>query len=196
LNRKFKIGCILGIVIVVLVVAVVLRGIIFGGRNTMVKKEVAVEEAWAQVQNVYQRRLDLVPNLAEATKSYMKLEKDIFESIADARASIQEAQNPSQLETANKEISTFIGDLKVIVEDTPELKASEVVSDLMVQLEGTENRVTVERMRYNEAIQEYNTYIKLFPNYIIARWFGFEEKEFFEAQPGAEVAPEIDLEIE
>jgi len=196
LNRKFKIGCILGIVIVVLVVAVVLIGIIFGGRNTMVKKEVAVEEAWAQVQNVYQRRLDLVPNLAEATKSYMKLEKDIFESIADARASIQEAQNPSQLETANKEISTFIGDLKVIVEDTPELKASEVVSDLMVQLEGTENRVTVERMRYNEAIQEYNTYIKLFPNYIIARWFGFEEKEFFEAQPGAEVAPEIDLEIE
>lgn len=196
MNRKFKIGCILGIVIVVLVVAVVLIGIIFGGRNTMVKKEVAVEEAWAQVQNVYQRRLDLVPNLAEATKSYMKLEKDIFESIADARASIQEAQNPSQLETANKEISTFIGDLKVIVEDTPELKASEVVSDLMVQLEGTENRVTVERMRYNEAIQEYNTYIKLFPNYIIARWFGFEEKEFFEAQPGAEVAPEIDLEIE
>lgn len=196
MNKKFTIGCILGIVIVLIIAAVIVVGIIFGGRNNMVKKEVAIENAWAQVQNVYQRRLDLVPNLAEATQSYMQLEKDIFESITEARASIAEAENPSQLEAANEEISSFIGDIRVIVEDTPELRASEVVSDLMVQLEGTENRITVERMRYNESVREYNTYIRLFPNYFIARWFGFEQKEFFEAEPGAETAPDIDLEIE
>jgi LemA protein len=195
-RKRLSVGCIGGIiaVVVVLILIIITVSVIFGGRNNMVTKQVEVEKAWAQVQNVYQRRLDLVPNLANSTKAYMKLEKDIFTAIADARAGIQSAQNPGQLESANQPINSFIRDLRVVVEDTPELKASETVRDLMTQLEGTENRVTVERMRYNEAVQAYNTYIRLFPNNFVAGMFGFTPKEFFEAQPGAETAPSVNLE--
>ena len=197
-RRRFSAGCIVGIIVVViiLILAIIVVSVIFGGRNTMIKKEETVDNAWAQVQNVYQRRLDLVPNLAESTKAYMQLEKDIFDAIASARAGIQQAQNPNELETVNREINSFIRDIKVVVEDTPELKASEVVRDLMSQLEGTENRVTVERMRYNESVRDYNTYIRLFPNNFVAGLFGFSPRDFFEAEPGAETAPSIDLSLE
>jgi len=197
-KRRFSIGCIAGViaVVVILILIIIAVSVIFGGRNNMVTKETEVEKAWAQVQNVYQRRLDLVPNLAESAKAYMKLEKDIFEAIASARAGIQSAENPSQLESATSEVNSLIRDIKVVVEDTPELKASDVVRDLMTQLEGTENRIAVERMRYNEAVQDYNRYIRLFPNNFVAGLFGFTAKEFFEAEPGAETAPSIDLEIE
>jgi LemA protein len=195
-KRRLSVGCIGGIiaVVVVLILIIIAVSVIFGGRNNMVTKQVEVEKAWAQVQNVYQRRLDLVPNLASSAKAYMQLEKYIFKSIADARAGIQSAQNPGQLEAESQGINSFIRDLKVIVEDTPELKASETIRDLMTQLEGTENRIAVERMRYNEAVQAYNTYIRLFPNNFVAGMFGFTPKEFFEAQPGAETAPSVNLE--
>jgi len=196
LNKKITIGCSIGAVIAIIIIAIILVSTIFGGRNNMVKKEILVEESWAQVQNVYQRRVDLVPNLAESAKAYMQLEKDIFEAIADARASIQSAETPGDIESANQEINSFIRDLKVVVENTPELKASGVVKDLMSQLEGTENRIAVERKRFNESVRDYNTYIKLFPNYIIAGWFGFTEKDFFEAEEGAEIAPEVNLELD
>jgi len=197
-KRRFSPGCIVGAiaVVIILILIIISVSVIFGGRNTMVTREVAVENAWAQVQNVYQRRLDLVPNLAESAKGYMQLEKDIFEAIAQARAGINSADNPGELEKVNTDINSFIRDIKVVVEDTPELKASEVVRDLMSQLEGTENRIAVERMRYNEAVQSYNTYIRLFPNNFVAGLFGFTAKEFFEAEPGAETAPEIDLSLE
>lgn len=197
-RRKFSAGCIIGavVIVIVLILAVIAVSVIFGGRNTMVTKEVAVDNAWAQVQNVYQRRLDLVPNLAESTKGYMQLEKDIFEAIAAARAGIDSAENPQDLEKVNTDINSFIRDIKVVVEDTPELKASEVVQDLMAQLEGTENRIAVERMRYNESVQDYNTYIRLFPQNFVAGLFGFTPKTFFEAEPGAETAPEIDLSLD
>ncbi|MBM3700342.1 MAG: LemA family protein [Actinobacteria bacterium] len=197
-GRRFSPGCIIGViaVVIILILIIISVSVIFGGRNTMVTREIAVDNAWAQVQNVYQRRLDLVPNLAEAAKGYMQLEKDIFEAIAQARSGINGAQNPGELEKVNTDINSFIRDIKVVVEDTPELKASEVVRDLMQQLEGTENRITVERMRYNEAVQSYNTYIRLFPNNFVAGLFGFAPREFFQAQPGAETAPEIDLSLE
>ena len=197
-SKRFSPGCIIGViaVVIILILIIISVSVIFGGRNTMVTREIAVDNAWAQVQNVYQRRLDLVPNLAEAAKGYMQLEKDIFEAIAQARAGINSAQNPGELEKVNTDINSFIRDIKVVVEDTPELKASEVVRDLMSQLEGTENRITVERMRYNEAVQSYNTYIRLFPNNFVAGLFGFTPREFFQAQPGAETAPEIDLSLE
>ena len=196
-GRKLSMGCIGGViaVVIVLILIIIAVSVIFGGRNNMVTKELEVDKAWAQVQNVYQRRLDLIPNLANSAKGYMQLEKDIFTAIAEARAGIQSAASPSQLETANQGINSFIRDLKVIVEDTPELKASETVRDLMTQLEGTENRVAVERMRFNEAVQDYNTYIRLFPNNMVASLFGFTPKEFFEALPGAETAPSVDLEL-
>jgi len=196
MRKKVTLGCIIGFVAVIIIIAIVLVAYVVDSRNKMATKEIETENAWAQVQNVYQRRLDLVPNLAESTKAYMQLEKDIFEMIAEARAGIQNAGTPAELESASEEISSLIGNIRVTVEDTPELKASETVRDLMVQLEGTENRIATERGRFNETIGDYNTYIKLFPRNIIAGWFGFEAKEFFEAQEGAETAPEVDLELD
>src|SRR4030065_1091744 len=109
----------------------------------------------------------------------MQVEKDIFETIAEARAGINSAETPAELENVNKEINSFIGSLRVIVEDTPELKASETVRDLMTQLEGTENRIATERGRFNESERGYNNYIKMFPRNAIAGLFGFVVKEFF-----------------
>ncbi len=196
MRKRITLGCAIGFVAVIIIIAIVLVAYVVDSRNKMVTKEIETENAWGQVQNVYQRRLDLVPNLAESTKAYMQLEKDIFEMIAEARAGIQNAGTPAELESASEEISSIIGDIRVVVEDTPELKASETVRDLMVQLEGTENRIATERGRFNETIRDYNTYIKLFPRNIIAGWFGFEAKEFFEAQEGAEIAPGVDLELD
>ncbi len=184
------------IIIIVIAVLVILAIYVVNSRNAMVTKELEVDNAWAQVQNVYERRLDLIPNLAESVKGYMQMEKDIFESIAEARAGISSAGTPADIENVNKEISSFIGDLKVVVEDTPELKASETVIDLMTQLEGTENRITTERGRFNETVKVYNTFINMFPRNMIAKLFGFESREFFEAREGAEVAPEVDLSLE
>jgi LemA protein len=196
MGKKIALGCVIGFVAVIIVIGLIMVAYIVDSRNKMVAKEIEVDNAWAQVQNVYQRRLDLVPNLAKSAQAYMQLEKDIFEAIAEARAGINNAETPAEIESVNKEISSFIDDIKVVVEDTPELKASETVGDLMVQLEGTENRIAVERGRFNEAIKDYNTYIKLFPRNIIAGWFGFEAREFFEAEEGAETVPEVDLELE
>ncbi len=196
MNKKFAIGCSVIAVLVILILIAVFFGVYINIRNNMVAKDVKVSESWAQVQNVYQRRLDLIPNIAEAAKAYLKLEKDIFEAIAAARSGIQSAQNPSELESAASEVNSLIRDIKVVVEDTPELKASETIRDLMNQLEGTENRITVERQRFNESVRDYNVYIKSWPNSIIAGRLGFEEKEFFAAEEGAESAPEIDMSIE
>lgn len=196
MNKKFAIGCSIIAVLVILILIAVFFGVYINIRNNMVAKDVKVDESWAQVQNVYQRRLDLIPNIAEAAKAYLKLEKDIFEAIAAARSGIQSAQTPSELEGAASEVNSIIRDIKVVVEDTPELKASETIRDLMNQLEGTENRITVERQRFNESVRDYNVYIKSWPNSIIAGRMGFEEKEFFAAEEGAESAPEIDMSIE
>jgi LemA protein len=196
LNKKFAIGCSAIAVLFILILIAVFFGFYISIRNNMVAKDVKVSESWAQVQNVYQRRLDLIPNIAEAAKAYLKLEKDIFEEIAAARSGIQSAQTPSELESAASDADALIRDIKVVVEDTPELKASETVRDLMNQLEGAENRITVERQRFNESVRDYNVYIKSWPNSIIAGRLGFEEKEFFAAKEGAETAPEIDMSIE
>ena len=196
MGKKFTIGCVVAIIVVIVIVGLSFAAYIISSRNNMVAKEVTIDQAWAQVQNVYQRRLDLIPNLVESTKGYMQLEKDIFEAITEARAGINSAETPSELESATQQLGSFINDFKVIVEDTPELKASETVRDLMTQLEGSENRIAVERSRFNETIGDYNIYIKMWPRNIIAGWFGFTEKEFFEAQPGAEIAPEVDLELD
>ena len=196
MGKKFTIGCVVAIIVVIVIVGLSFAAYIISSRNNMVAKEVTIDQAWAQVQNVYQRRLDLIPNLVESTKGYMQLEKDIFEAITEARAGINSAETPSELESATQELGSFIDDIRIVVEDTPELKASETVRDLMTQLEGSENRIAVERSRFNEKIGEYNIYIKMWPRNIIAGWFGFTEKEFFEAQPGADIAPEVDLELD
>ncbi|MCL4386008.1 MAG: LemA family protein [Cyanobacteria bacterium] len=196
MNKKFVLGCIVVFVIVVLIAVAIFFGVLVNIRNNMTAKNVKVDQEWSQVQNVYQRRLDLVPNLAEAAKAYLKLEKDIFKSIADARAGIAAAKTPSELDNATREVNSFIRDFRVVVEDTPELKASETIRDLMNQLEGTENRIAVERQRFNEAVGDYNTYIKMWPQSIIASRYGFTPREFFQAEPGAEKAPDINLNID
>lgn len=197
MGKKFTIGCVAAIIVITVIVGLSFAAYIISSRNNMVAKEVTIDQAWAQVQNVYQRRLDLIPNLVESTKGYMQLEKDIFEAITEARAGINSAETPSELESATQELGgSFIDDIRIVVEDTPELKASDTVRDLMIQLEGSENRIAVERSRFNETIGDYNIYIKMWPRNIIADWFGFTEKEFFEAQPGAEIAPEVDLELD
>ena len=196
MNKKFLIGCIVIFVVVILIGVAIFFGVFINIRNNMTQKNVKIDQEWSQVQNVYQRRIDLVPNLAEAAKAYLKLEKDIFKSIADARAGVAAAKTPSDLENATTEINSFIRDFRVVVEDTPELKASETIRDLMNQLEGTENRIAVERQRFNEAVGDYNTYIRLWPQSIIASRYGFEPRAFFEAEPGAEKAPDIDLNID
>ena len=196
MSKKFAIGCVIVFVLVVLIAVAIFFGVLVNIRNNMTTKNVKVDEEWSQVQNVYQRRLDLVPNLAEAAKAYLKLEKDIFKSIADARAGITAAKTPAALDSATTEINSFIRDFRVVVEDTPELKASETIKDLMNQLEGTENRITVERQRFNESVGDYNTYIKLWPQSIIASRYGFEPRDFFQAEAGAETAPDINLNID
>jgi LemA protein len=196
LNKKFAVGCVIVFVLVVLIAVAIFFGVLINIRNNMTAKNVKVDQEWSQVQNVYQRRLDLVPNLAEAAKAYLKLEKDIFTSIADARAGISAAKTPSELDNATQGINSFIRDFRVVVEDTPELKASETIRDLMNQLEGTENRITVERQRFNESVGDYNTYIKMWPQSIIASKYGFEPRDFFQAEAGAEMAPDINLNID
>jgi len=201
LGKKLTMGCVIVIIVaIVLVVGLSIGAYILFSWRKMIALEAEVDNTWAQVQTVYQRRLDLVDNLASSARGYMQLEKDIFEKITEARAGIHNAETMAQLDNANantsQALSSFFDDFNVIVEDTPELKSSEVVTGLMVQLEGTENRVAVERSRFNNAVKVYNVFIKTPPRNIIAGWFGFTEKEFFEAQPGAEIAPEVDLELE
>jgi LemA protein len=201
LGKKLTMGCIVGIIVAIVLVVGLSAGayILFSWRK-MIALEAEVDNTWAQVQNVYQRRLDLVDNLANSARGYMQLEKDIFEKITEARAGIQNAETMTQLDNANantsQALSSFFDDFNVIVEDTPELKSSEVVTGLMDQLEGTENRVAIERSRFNDAVKVYNVFIKTPPRHIIANWFGFTEKEFFEAQPGADIAPKVDLGLE
>ena len=196
MGKKVILGCVIGFIVIIVIVVLIGVAYVVNSRNNMARMEIEVDEAWAQVQNVYQRRLDLIPNLAESTRGYMQLEKDIFEAIADARSGIEQAETPAELEGVNREVNSFIDDIRIVVEDTPELKSSETVEDLMIQLEGSENRVAVERGRFNEAIRDYNVYIKMFPRTAIAGWFGFEAKEFFEAEEGAEDVPEVDLDLE
>ncbi len=195
MNKKIVLGCLVGFIAVLVIIGIIVVAYIVDCRNDMAAKEIEIDNAWAQVQNVYQRRLDLIPNLAESAKAYMQLEKDIFEAIAEARAGIQDAKTVDEIESVNEGINSFIDDFRVTVEDTPELKASGTIKDLMTQLEGTENRIATERGRFNETVRDYNIYIKMFPRNMIAGWFGFEAKEFFGAEEGAEVAPDVNLEL-
>jgi LemA protein len=163
-----------------------------GSYNSLVTAETAVDTQWSQVETQYQRRLDLIPNLVESTKGVLRQEQEVFTAIAEARANY--AGNPSA-ENANQ-VESALSRLLVIVENYPELKSSNTVSTLMAQLEGTENRVSTERMRYNEAVQAYNLKVKRFPGRLAAAVFGFDEKAPFESVAGAENAPQVDLQLE
>lgn len=168
--------------------------------NTLVEKQEAVESAWSQVENVYQRRADLIPNLVNTVKGYAVHEQETLEGVIEARSKATQItvsaddlteENIKRFQAAQGELQQALGKLLAITENYPDLKANENFRDLQAQLEGTENRITVERQKFNETVKDYNTSIRKFPTNIYAGWFGFEKKGYFEAQAGAEKAPEV-----
>jgi len=170
--------------------------------NDIVAKEQSVNQQWSQVENVYQRRADLIPNLVATVKGYAAHESEVLETVTAARASVGSIRaqdilnNPAQFQKfqqAEAGISGALSRLLVVSENYPNLKANENFLALQSQIEGTENRIAVERMRFNEAAQAYNTRIKQFPAVIVARFFGFSEKPYFQSTPGSEKAPVVNF---
>lgn len=160
--------------------------------NRLVSLEQKVKSSWAQVENVYQRRNDLIPNLVEIVKGYAKHEKELFIQVTEARTKWQSAKTLKEKESAAGEIDKVIGRLLLVVENYPVLKANENFLSLQDELAGTENRITVERRRYNLAVEEYNRVAKAFPNFIFVKVFGFDrEKEYFQGREGISQPPEI-----
>ena len=190
---------------VLLIVAAVVLGIFLwvkGAYNKMVTADEGVQAAWAQVENVYQRRADLIPNLVNTVKGYAAHEKETLEGVIEARSKATQItvsaddlseENIKKFQAAQGELQQALGKLLAITENYPDLKANENFRDLQAQLEGTENRITVERQKFNETVKVYNTSIRKFPTTIYAGWFGFEKKGYFEAQAGAEKAPEVQV---
>ncbi|GHE55156.1 MULTISPECIES: LemA family protein [Roseivirga] len=189
--------------IVLIVVALLLLigySSIKGTYNTMVTTEESISASWAQVENQYQRRADLIPNLVNTVKGYADFEQETLTQVIEARAKATSISvDPNSLspqaidnfEQAQQGLSSALGRLLVTIERYPDLKASQQFQQLQVQLEGTENRIAVERRNFNEQVQSYNTYIKTFPKNIYANLFGFESKGYFQATTGAEKAPEV-----
>lgn len=170
------------------------------GYNKMVEMDEQVTSQWAQVENVYQRRADLIPNLVNTVKGYAAHEQETLEGVIEARSKATAVNiDPSKLtpesiqqfNQAQEGLSSALSRLMVVVERYPDLKANQNFMDLQAQLEGTENRITVERMKFNQTTQTYNAYIRKFPQVIYSGWFGFDKKSYFEAQQGAEKAPEV-----
>ena len=184
------------------VIAAVATGFLFTGcgYNKMVSMDEAVKSSWSQVENVYQRRADLIPNLVETVKGYAQHEQETFTKVIEARSQATSMKiDPAnltpeaiqQFQNAQQGISSALSRLMVVVEQYPDLKANQNFLDLQSQLEGTENRITVERQKFNETTQSYNAYIRRFPELITAKIFGFGKKPYFESQQGAEKAPEV-----
>ena len=170
--------------------------------NAMVRLDESVKTQWSQVENVYQRRFDLIPNLVKTVQAHAAHEKAIFEALAQARAKaggtlsanlLNNAAQFQEFQQAQRELSATLGRMMAIVESNPEMKSDQNFLALQAQLEGSENRITVERKRFNEAAQSYNSYIKRFPQNMLAGLFGFDEKAYFKADAGAEHAPEINF---
>ncbi|CCX44154.1 MAG: LemA family protein [Muribaculaceae bacterium] len=170
--------------------------------NSLVEKQQAVNETWAQVENQYQRRADLIPNLVSTVKGYATHESATLEKVTEARAKATsitiDADNMTEeqlarFQQAQNELSGALKSLLAVSEAYPDLKANENFRDLQVQLEGTENRVTAARGNFTRAVRDYNTAIKKFPTVIYAGWFGFEEKPQFAAEPGSEKAPKVEF---
>src|SRR5262249_38404248 len=159
--------------------------------NKFVGQEEAIKAQWAQVQNQLQRRNDLIPNLVETVKGYAQHEEGVFKDIADSRSRLLAAKTPEETIQAANQQSSALGRLLAISESYPQLKDNEKFNKLMDQLEGTENRIAVEWMRYNERIQEYNTQRRRFPSNVTAKVFGFKEYPYFEAPPEAQKAPRV-----
>jgi LemA protein len=179
---------------VLVLIALIVGGTYVSSRNEMVRKNEAIKQAWAQVDVVLQRRADLIPNLVATVKGYAAQEVKVFGDVDNARAALLSARTPGEKIAANGQLDGALGRLLAIVENYPNLKSNQNFLALQDELAGTENRIAVERRRYNEAIQDYNAYIGLFPNYIFARWAGFQRNNaYFVASEAARQAPKVDF---
>lgn len=187
---------------IIVILAIVLYSWVKGTYNQMVTLSESVDKQWSDVENVYQRRADLIPNLVATVKGYATHEKETLEGVINARAKATQTtidagkltpESMAAFQQAQDGLSSALSKLMVVVERYPDLKANQNFLELQAQLEGTENRITVERRKFNEAARQYNTYIKLFPKNILANMFGFGQKPYFEAQEGAEKAPKVEF---
>ncbi len=182
-----------GTLFVVLGVVVVLGGWMMSSYNSLVAMNEGVDTQWAQVETQYQRRFDLIPNLVASVQGSMKQEQAIFTAIANARQGYAGARTVDEKAQAAGQVESALGRLLVITENYPVLASNANVQSLMAQLEGTENRVSVERMRFNDVVKDYNVKVKSFPGNMLAKMFGFEVRKMFEAEVGADKAPKVEL---
>jgi LemA protein len=201
MKNKFMVGCLI-VVAVIIIAAVSIYSWGVRSYNNMVLMEEGVKEKWSQVENVYQRRYDLIPNLVETVKGYAAHEKETFQAVTEARAKLggmvnigaEVLDDPAmfeQYQQAQASLSGALQRLMVVQENYPELKANQNFLALQDQLEGTENRIAVERKRFNETARNYNTYIKQFPRVFLANMFGFNQKIYFQATEEAATAPQV-----
>ena len=186
-------GLIIAVVVIVLI-ALLFFGQYIGVKNTLVTKNEAVKAAWSQVDIVLQRRADLIPNLVETVKGYAKQEQTVFGDIAKARSALLSAGTPQDKIAANQQLDGALGRLLLIVENYPQLKSNENFLRLQDELAGTENRIAVERKRYNDTLQDYNTYIQKFPQSMFAGFAGFKVNDaYFKATEGSREAPKVNF---
>lgn len=182
------------VVIILALIALVVFGQYISVRNTLVSKNEAVKSAWSEVDVNLQRRADLIPNLVETVKAYAKQEQTVFGDIANARSALLSARSPSEKIAANNQLDGALGRLLAIAENYPQLKSNENFLRLQDELAGTENRIAVARKRYNDALQDYNTYVQQFPNSVFASWAGFKKNDaYFTASEGSRQAPKVDF---
>lgn len=187
---------------IIAVIALFLFSSIKGSYNGMVQKSEAVDTQWANVENVFQRRADLIPNLVNTVKGYADFEQETLTSVIEARskatginidASNMTAESLAQFQNAQGQLSSALSKLMVVVERYPDLKANQNFMDLQAQLEGTENRIATERRKFNETARDYNTFIRMFPKNIWANIFNFEKRPYFEADKGADQVPKVEF---
>jgi LemA protein len=195
-----KLISIIGVVVVIGIIVLIIVMSSVGIYNKMVGYDESINEAWSQVENVYQRRADLIPNLVNTVKGYAEFEQETLTQVIEARSRATsvnvDADNLTpetfqQFQQAQDGLSSALSRLLVVVERYPELKANQGFLDLQAQLEGTENRIATERRKFNQVTREYNSYIRKFPNNIFAGWYNFDQKPYFEAKEGADEPPEV-----
>lgn len=191
-KNKLKAGPWIAIGVAVLILVIII-GWYIGSYNRLVRADETVNEKWGNVQSAYQRRADLIPNLVSTVQGYANLEQEILTDVTEARSKVGSAATPTDLEAAGAEMNGALSRLLVVVENYPDLKSSQNFLDLQTQLEGTENRIKVERDIYNAAVKSYNIQVRRFPTSIVANRNGFERKETFAANEGTENAPTVEF---
>jgi len=191
-NKKGLLGLMIGgiLIVIILLMAVLFVALSY---NSLVKSDETVNEKWANVETAYQRRADLIPNLVAVVEGATDYEGEVLRDLTEARASVGKAQTPAQLQAAGEQMDSALSRLLVVVENYPNLKATEAFLSLQDQLEGTENRIKTERDLFNKAIKDYNVNVRSFPNNFMAGMFGFSVKEGFVAAEGADVVPIVDF---